>query len=181
MVKKFGKKEFVVDGKTVVFDIDKDFNVDDIDEGMRRVAAEIAWASSVYAAAKHEDKMVTAFYRSMKAKRAATALLDDPKMAQWKITVSVEASDEFLEYKAKQAEAGRNVDELYGIVESLKVKASILQSRGAMSRAAFEATDMGTPEQPGRQLITQDDKALVAEGRTKNVRDKIRGTNTAGK
>ncbi len=174
MGKKFGKKKFVVDGKDVVVDMDRDFEIDDLDECMRKVASWIAYFGSVYAAAKREEKNVTAYYRNWRAKRAAAALLDDPKMAQWKIVASIEASDKFLEYKTKQAEATHNVDGLYWVVESYKAKASQLQSLGAMNRAAFGATDMSTPELPGRPFATDEEKAEQDGERSANVREKIR-------
>lgn len=176
MSKKLGKKEFIVDGKPVVVDMDRDFEIDDLDDGMRKIASWIAYFGSVFAAAKHEDKMVTAFYRSWKAKRVAEALLDDPKMAQWKIVASIEASDKFLEYKGKQAEAARNVEALHWIVEAYRAKASLLQSLGAMNRAAFEATDMSTKEHPGRPFKTDGENAAEEEGRRDTVRGAIQKT-----
>ena len=176
MSKKFGKKEFIVDGKPVVVDMDMDFEIDDIDDGMRKIASWIAYFGSVLAAAKHEENMVTAYYRNWKARRAADALLDDPKMAQWKITVSIESSDEFLEWKDKQAVAGRNVDGLYWVVNAYRSKSGQLQSLGAMSRAAFEATDMSTKEHPGRPFKTDGEKAVEEEGRRDTVRGAIQKT-----
>ncbi len=174
MHKKLGKQEFIVDGKPVVFDLDKDFLIDDIDEGMRTTPSMLAYAGVLYAAAKEEEELISGAYRSWKAKRIAEALLDDPKTAQWKIIVAIEASDEFHEVKRRQAKAVFNVEALRWIVESYRVKASQLQSLGATNRAAFDATDMNTPERPRRPFATDDEKAAQDGERRDNVREKIK-------
>lgn len=174
MHKKLGKQEVIVDGKPVVFDLDKDFEIDDLDEGMRTTPAMIAYTGSLHAAAKEEEMMISGDYRSWKAKRIAEALLDDPKAAQWKIIANIEASDEFFQVKRKQAKAAFNVELLHWIVESYRVKASLLQSLGAKDRAAFGATDMSTPEHPRRPFVTDDEKAAQDVERRDNVREKIK-------
>ena len=172
-----GIVEFEVDGETVSLDLDNDFDIEDIDQGMSKTSALIAYFGVVYGAAVRKEKMVTARYRHWKAQRGAGITDVEPKMAQTKVNQIVEGDPDFLVHKDRQADAARNVEALRRIVEAFAVRASLLQSKGAMNRAEFMATGMTTKLPPGADDTAA--RAAVDASRTEVARAAVEKTKKA--
>lgn len=170
---KLGKMEFTVDGEVVTFDMDSDFDVEDINLGMSRVSAEIAFSGSVLSAAMHEQAMVEAHYRRFRAVRGKEIAAAQPKLALTKIDQEINSSGEFLTHKEAQANAARNVESLRWVVDAFRTKARILQSKGAIDRAALETAGMNTRERPFK---TPAEDAAAKEVKTEIVRGAIQKT-----
>ncbi len=170
---KLGKMEFTVDGEVVTFDMDSDFDVEDIDLGMSRVSAEIAFSGSVLAASMHEQAMVEVHYRRFRAVLGKEIAAAQPKLALTKIDQEINSRDEFFTHKEAQAMAAKNVESLRWIVEAFRTKARILQSKGAIDRAAMEAAGMNTRDRPFK---TPAEEAAAKEVRTDTVRGAIQKT-----
>ena len=157
-----------VDGKEVSVDTRVKLGIVDISEGMDKVAAEMAYWGSVWAAAEKESIEVEAAYRTWRAQFAERVLAEDPKLAEWKVKQKIESDPRFIKFKTAQAVAKRNATVTKSTFESYKTKASMLQSKGAMSRAELDATSMRTPEKSKRNRST------VA---VDTARDKMRSIN----
>lgn len=138
-----GKVEVVVMGETVLIDHD-DATIKDIDQDMDRVAAQMSRIAELWAAAEEEEISADAHYRAWRATQGEGLLQRDEKLAEWKVRQKIEASPKFTAIKDRLAKAARNVTVLKGHFESLKVKASLLQSKGAMRRAELDSTGMST-------------------------------------
>ncbi len=165
----FRKIAIKVDGKDVTIDIKVKLGIFDITEGMDKVAAEMAYWGSVWAAAEKEQIEVDAAYRRWRAQKGEAALSRDPKMAEWKVKQAIEANPSFVEFKTALAVAKRNATLSKSTFESYKTKASMLQSKGAMSRAELDATSMRTPDKPRR--------ASRSTAATDTARDEMRNLN----
>lgn len=132
-----------VDGKPVDVTLDG-LLVGDISRDMDRVASVMAYWATVWAAAEQEKIKSDSAYRAWRATFARRILDGDPKLAEWKVKAAIEASPKFNAFKHALATATRNVVLSRGQFESYRVKASVLQSRGAMLRAEGERTDQVT-------------------------------------
>lgn len=170
-----GFVEVEIDSEVVSFDLDNDFDVEDIDEGMRKTPAMIAYVGAVCGATIRYEKRCDARYRQWRAQMGKEIVESEPKMAQTKINQIVEADEMFIVHKDRIADAARNVETMRGVFEAFKTKAHLLQSKGAMERAALESTGMTTkvskdPE-PARTKKAKDkklaEKARAAVGKTK--------------
>ncbi|KKN12966.1 hypothetical protein LCGC14_1011190 [marine sediment metagenome] len=160
---KYGTREFTVDGELVVCDLDNDFLIDDIDDGMAKAPGRIAFFGQAYAASIEEEARVTAHYRHWKAKLGQAITEDDPKLAQTKVTQRIEATPDFLTHKEAQARALRNVESLRLIVEAFKAQASLLQSKGANARAALQVEGLSTKLDAGGGPATREEGAANTE------------------
>jgi hypothetical protein len=116
----------------------------DIGEDMDNVASQVSYFGSLWAEAEREEMAADTYYRAWRAKEGEKILASDPKMAEWKVRQEIEASSQFTVIKEQLAIARRNSVALRGHFEAFKVKASILQSKGAMRRAEMESTGIGT-------------------------------------
>lgn len=144
----FGKPVIKVSGHELVCDIDDELVIDDVNEGMNRVAAVMGFWASVWSAAAEQQIEVDGHYRAWRANRLKEALADDPKMAEWKAKAEVESDPKFIAFKHAIAHAERAVILARGMFDSAEGKSRGLQSRGAMIRDEFSAIGMSTPSTP---------------------------------
>lgn len=158
----FGKREIVVMGQVVELNVDADLPIADISADMDKVAAQMAWWGSVWAAAEREKIDADAYYRRWRAQKTNDVLAADPKLAEWKLKAAIEADENFVKLKAALAQAEENTLLARNVFLSLDKKANQLQSRGAAARqtmaregmatpaesrsASFEASDVGAPD-----------------------------------
>ena len=129
-----------------VIDLKKDFDlvIDDVSEGMEKIAAQIAWTGTLWAEAEMEAETVDREYRTWRAEMGKVLLDENPKLSEWKVKQIIEADENFAACKLAQATSRRNAQILRAHFEAFKAKASALQSRGAMLRAELESTGMTT-------------------------------------
>jgi len=116
----------------------------DLGEDMDHVAAQVSYFGGLWGEAEREEMAADTYYRAWRAKEGEKVLGADPKMAEWKVKQDLEASSQFAVIKEQLSIARRNTIALRGHYEAFKVKASILQSKGAMRRAEMESTGMST-------------------------------------
>lgn len=116
----------------------------DIGEDMDTVSAQVSYFGSLWAEAEREEMAADTYYRAWRAKQGEHLLNADPKLAEWKVRQMIEADPQFQVIKDQLALARRNTIALRGHYEAFKVKASILQSKGAMKRAEMESTGIAT-------------------------------------
>ena len=169
MADEFGKATIEVDGKTVEIDLAADLTIDDLSKDMDEVAAKMAYWGAVWAASEAEAERVDTSYRSWRAEYGRQLLEANEKLAEWKVKQEIEASPKFKRYKEGVAIATRNKTMLRAIFESWRVKASQLQSKGAMRRAELDSTGMHTKSSGGDGTTTDDaEKMRRAKARKKS-------------
>jgi hypothetical protein len=146
----FGRARMKVMGIEVEMDAtdDGDLIINDITEGMSRVASSIGWWGDVSASAEEELTQADAHYRAWRANEVKRQLAIDPKMAEWKVKAEVESHPNFLKFKHAIASAEGNLARARQMVNAFEAKSRTLQSRGAMERSALDATGMSTPTKP---------------------------------
>ena len=115
---------------------------------MVKVASQLAFWGQVWAAAEAEAQRADAAYRQWRGDQTKMILESDPKLAEWKTKAHIEEMGTFVNLKAAIAEANRHVISAKSICEAFKVKAHVLQSKGAMFRAEGHAGGVHTPESP---------------------------------
>jgi hypothetical protein len=164
----FGKMEIEVDGKAVDIDLAADLTIDDLSKDMDEVAAKMAYWGAVWAAAEAEAERVDTHYRSWRAEYGRQLLEANEKLAEWKVKQEIEASPKFKRYKEGVAIATRNKTMLRAIFESWRVKASQLQSKGAMARAELDSTGMHTKSSEGDDKMA-DDAAKMRRAKRKRA------------
>jgi len=147
-VMNFGKRTITVQGQQVELDTNVDLPITNIDRDMDRLASQMAWWASVWAAAERETIQADAHYRSWRAKAWKAVANAKPKPPEHAIKASVEADPKFLQYKEAIAAAAENVTLAKGVFQALDKKGNQLQSRGARVRAEIGAQGIHTPEEP---------------------------------
>jgi hypothetical protein len=130
----FGKSEIRVAGQVVKVDV-TDLKIGNVDSDMAQVSAQMAWFGAVYAAAKEQEIVLDSNYRHWRANKAAAILKSEDKLAEWKVKNLIEGDKTFLELKALIAAAAKDTEAAKVMYESFRVKASLLQSKGANMRA----------------------------------------------
>ncbi len=140
----FESVTMVIDGHPVEIDLDGELAIGELTEDMTVVAAKMAYWGAVWAAAESERERAEAHYKHWRADQTQMILDANDKMAEWKVRAEIESSAAYLEIKEKLALSVRNAILSKSIVDAFRVKASLLQSRGAMLRAEFEGTAMST-------------------------------------
>ena len=138
--------ELKVNGKTFKADLEKELKITDVNKDMDVVASKMAYWASINANAEAEKITTDTYYRRWRAEIGKKILSKDPKMSEWKVKQEIENDVHFETLKTGLSIAVRNVALARGVYESLKTKASMLQSKGAMMRAEIDYTDMSTPE-----------------------------------
>jgi len=138
--------KMTVDGQEISIDLDAELEIGDVSSDMDRIAAQMAYWGSVWASAEYERVRVEAHYRNWKANRKQAIAAQNSKLAEWKVTQEVQSSDEYVKLYRAQAEAIKNSTLAKAIFESHRIKANMLQSKGAMMRSELDATGMSTPK-----------------------------------
>lgn len=137
--------EMMVNGKMVDVDWEELLTITNISADMDKVAAQMSFWASLHAEAEVEKIKVDTYYRNWRAKAGQRLLESDPKLAEWKVRQAIESQNKFGVLKEAIAKASHNTTVTRGIYESLRTKANMLQSKGAMMRAELDATGMSTP------------------------------------
>lgn len=140
-----GTIEMMVNGRVIDVDLDDLLMITDISADMNMVAAQMSFWANLHAEAEAEKIKVDAHYRNWRAKVGQKLLQSDAKLAEWKVRQLIDAQPKFEVLKEAIARAAFNVTNTKGIYESLRTKASMLQSKGAMMRSELDATNMSTP------------------------------------
>ena len=140
----FNKIDITVNGERLEVDLNVELEITDISEGMKKVAAQMAFWGSVWAAAEGEMEKVDAFYRKWRAETSRKIAAANEKLAEWKLKQEVEAQPKFLEYKDAIAKSITNATLARSVFEAFKIKANVLQSKGARERAELDSTGMTT-------------------------------------
>jgi len=139
--------DITVDGVDISFDTDAELEIGDVNIDMDRIAAQMAYWGSVWASAESERIKVEAYYRQWKAQNKSAITLANPKLAEWKVQQEIQSQAEYIKMYEAQAQAVRNSTLAKSIFESHRVKANMLQSKGAMMRAELDSTNMSTPNE----------------------------------
>lgn len=138
-------------GEEITVNRDKLMLIKDVSRDMDRIASLMSYWGEVWAAAESERIEVDAYYRQWRAGKGMEIAEAEPKLAEWKVKQRIEESEMFYKLKQGIAAATRNATIAKTTYESLKTKASMLQSKGAMMRAEMDSTGMHTPEKPSRK------------------------------
>lgn len=136
---KFLKRVIVVDGEDICVDVDAELPIVDVDEDMRRVAAQMGYWGAVMGAAEREKEAVDAFYRRWRAQTQNAILESDPKLSEYKVKSRIEAEAKFLELKDAYARCCEAHTTSRNTFEALGRRANLLQSMGAKLRTELEA------------------------------------------
>lgn len=165
--------KLIIGAEKIVVDINELLVIEDINNDMIKVAAQLGYWSKLIGAAEAEKIEVDAFYRRWRAEAGYRLLEKDAKLAEWKVRQVIEADDQFEILKKAQAAAAKNVATCRGICDSLRIKAQMLQSKGAMMRAELDSTGMSTPSKTSKsaKASTSDAGAMDAM-RTANKKRK---------
>jgi hypothetical protein len=133
--KSFASLPMTVGGILVTAE-DAQLVIDSIDEGHKRVAAQMSWWGKVWAEAVREAAQADAHYRHWRAKIYHE--LEEDKatkgLPEHKIKAHIEARKEFLQYKYSIANADANVITAKTQFDSFSEKARQIQSMGAKAR-----------------------------------------------
>jgi hypothetical protein len=144
----YGVIEMEVDGKPVEINLDEQMVIHDISSEMDQVAAQMSYWGEVWANAEAEAELADSYYRKWRAETGQKILAANDKAAEWKVRQDIEADPQFYKLKSAIAKSTHNTTMAKVIYESFKVKASILQSKGAMMRAELDSTGMTTKFTP---------------------------------
>ena len=166
-----GKTELAVMGESVTLDRAQ-LVIGDIDQEMDSVAAQMSYFGELWAQAEQEDIAADAHYRAWRAAKGEELLQANEKLAEWKVAQAIESSPKFATIKDRLALGRRNVIALRAHYEAFRTKASILQSKGAMKRAEFEATGMSTRREgrAGALEAARDDRTATVRATFKGKR-----------
>ena len=148
--------KLIVNGVKIEIDTDDLLIISDVNTDMSQVSAQMAYYSSIHAAAEEERVQMDTVYRKWRAHTGLKILEKDPKAAEWKVRQMVEAEPQFEKLKYALARAVHNTTLTRGIYESLKIKAQMLQSKGAMLRAELDSTGMTTPEKSSKRTADKE-------------------------
>lgn len=119
-------------------------DITDLDEDMDRVASQIAHWGRVLGLSIAEEEMADALYRQWRARFGEDLNNADPKLSEWKVKQSIEASEHFTRYKQAIAATKGNRASLEKLLKALEEKSQIMRSKGANRRAEMEATGLHT-------------------------------------
>ena len=144
----FRRRTIKVNGHDVQLDVDVDLQIGALSGDMDKIAAQMGFWASVWAAAIREAEEADAHYRAWRGRMVCQILDSEAKLAEYKVNARINADPQFLKWKAAQAMASEHVVLSKGIFESLEKKSNQLQSKGAMSRSELDATGMTTPTEP---------------------------------
>jgi len=137
-----------IDGQNITVNPMAACQINDLSEGMSKVASEIAFYGSLLGAAEKARDKIDAAYRSWKAQSIVSITTSDPKLSEWKAKAVVEADPQFQAFKQQAAEFSSICSRLYWLCQALKHKAESLRSLGATERTQAAATGMATKEKP---------------------------------
>lgn len=143
----FAKRTISVLGHKVEVVVDS-LRIADISTDMDRVAAQMAYWASVWAAAERQKLEVSAEYRKWKSNALLTAKATEPKDPEWKTRAAVEGSEGFLQWQKNIALAEEAAVLCRGVYSSYEKQSNMLQSRGAMERGILERQGLSTPLKP---------------------------------
>lgn len=73
-------------------------------------------------------------YRSWKANIGEKLLLEDPKIAEWKVSEAATARKEFKSFKQRQAELEGDLEYLRGYMEALRTMSLMIRVRAELTR-----------------------------------------------
>jgi len=140
--------EYELEGKACKTDVKNDLAIgEDISDEMNKVAAQMGFYGSLYASASAKVEEMQVAYRKWRAEQTGAILKKiDPKLPEWKVSMLIEQTGEFAVKHNAISDAERRRDVLRAVYEAFRVKANMLQSKGAMLRAELDATGMSTPE-----------------------------------
>lgn len=136
--------EIKVNGKKFSIDLEQALCIVDISMDMDNVASQMAFWGGVWASAEQEAAESDAYYRRWRASEGREIINGDTKLSEWKVRQIIESSDEFHKIKRGISKAQENVIVAKTIYEAFRVKANMLQSKGAMMRAELDSTSMRT-------------------------------------
>jgi hypothetical protein len=156
--------KLLVAGEKIEGDLKNDLTIHDISSEMDEVAHQISWWGGVLAAARAEAEQLESTYRQWRAKQSLMFLERDPKLAEWKVKLKVEAHSDFMRHKNAKALAVRNISQLENVVDAFKVKAEQLRSKGANMRFYMEHEGMTTPASPKKKATRMRREAVVYNG-----------------
>jgi len=159
----FNKIDITVNGEKLAMDLNETLEIGDISEDMKKVAAQMGFWGSVWAAAEGEMERCDAFYRKWRAETTKKLMAANDKMAEWKLKQEVEADPKFIQYKEAIAKSITNATLARSVFEAFKIKSNVLQSKGARERAELDSTGMTTPTTRGAEPKRHKDED--AEGR----------------
>lgn len=159
----FAKRTILVLGQKVELVTESGFPITDISTDLDRVAAQMAWWASVWAAAERQEIEAEATYRQWKSMAMLNALNVNPKDAEWKIKLHVEGSEMFLRHQKEKALAKEACVLAKGAFEAFSKKANSLQSRGASERGIMERQGLTTPANPKKRSASMPPAAVDEE------------------
>lgn len=162
-----------VDGKPVTVDLAVELQIGVIGTDMQSVAAQMAYWGSVWASAESERIRVEAYYRQWSALKRTAMVSANPKLAEWRVHQEIQALPEYLKMYGAQAEAAKNAILAKSVFEAYRVKANMLQSKGAMLRAELDSTGMNTPSKVGTGRAVDKD---IADGSRQEMINKMKST-----
>ena len=127
--------------------------VDDIDDGHRKVAAQMSWWGKVWAEAVKEAAQADAHYRHWRAQQFHAIEADKATkgLPEWKIKAHIESQKGFLEFKYALAQAEANVITAKTQFDSFAEKARQVQSMGAKAREELGVQKRDTTRNRPRQ------------------------------
>lgn len=89
------------------------------------IPAIMARWGEILSAWQKEAAVKDAAYRMWRARQTQRILLNDPKMAEWKVKAEIESDSEFGKFKQAIADAQFNVGLCFTVLESLRMRAAI--------------------------------------------------------
>ncbi len=156
----FEEREIIVQGTKIVLENGKGSDIyvsKNLSDDMDKVSSQIAWWSSVKAAALAEQEMVDAGYRQWRAQKAMELLGDGDKIPEWKVKNEIDADAKFIGFKQAIAKAAENVAAADGMLQAFLKKSNILQSLGASLRAERDTVEVATKTRREPAPVLEDD------------------------
>ena len=163
----FKEIKIKVEGEEIVFDRNKELVIHDLSEDQKKVASQMSFWGQLQASAESEKIRAETYYRAWRARQGEEILGEDPKLAEWKVKQKIESQADFQKLKNSIAQSTNNLIICRTVFDSFRIKANLLQSRGAMMRSELEATGMNTKETPPEEREKKKSKKAEGEGKGK--------------
>jgi hypothetical protein len=165
----FNETEIVVNGNPIKINISDELEITDISDDMDKVASQMAYWGSVWASAEQESAASDAYYRRWRATVGRKIAKDDPKLAEWKVRQLIEESSDFHSIKNDLSKALENVIHAKTMYEAFRVKANMLQSKGAMMRHELDSTSMRTTTNSTNRVEEKERKRAEGKAAMKKI------------
>lgn len=158
----------------------------DVDADAGKVAANMGLVGELLAETTEALERADAAYRKWRGVRVSSVLVDDPKLAEWKVKAQVEADDGFESYKGAVAELEGDLAYLRAYFDGLRALGRMVEVRQRLAANKLTAERVGVDVRDATPDDDEDDPPRRRRGRgttddTKSRADRVREARKRGR